>query len=80
MYKPSAFSLSKVDLFTFFINCSILIVFLPVLLTIIFTGGNLVSVHSKEESAVLEQFVKYIRTNWAYFIGLIRVLARGKIF
>lgn len=78
--QPSAFSLTKVDSFTSLINCSILIVLLFVFLIINSTGGNLVSVHSKEESAILEQFVKYIRTNWAYFIGLIRVLARGKIF
>lgn len=55
---------------------SIFIVFSMFLFIFNSVGGNLLSLHSKEESDMLLSFVRYVRRS--IYIGLIRRLGRGK--
>lgn len=48
------------------------------ILLIFFTGGNVVSLHSKEETDMLLPFVKYKRLGRTFYIGLLRSRPRGK--
>ena len=58
-----------------------LYIYTSILLIITYTGGEIVSLHSKEEADILQPFIKYTK-RWGIFIGLIRLFSNNgkKIF
>lgn len=68
---------SKILLFSKSSLLEIFIVFSLFLFMINSAGGNLVSLHSKEEADMLLPFVKYTRLGNFFYIGLLRGWPRG---